>query len=132
EEEAQEEGFENPGKLIRLNVGDADRDFVPDFADGLNRFNNGGGGASRKFVPLVFDLKGIDPQKGYIRFDYNASNPAEIGRFADPSVPGGFTYTLPRDRWLRIWTKDGDSSRRAEPAGAGTNAGDFISPQQPV
>jgi hypothetical protein len=79
---------ETPGKLILINNGDDDGDEVPNFADGINKFNNEGTDAGGQFVPIVFELSdNFDITKTRITFDYDASDPGAVKQEVLPTNP---------------------------------------------
>jgi hypothetical protein len=116
-----------PGKLIRPNLLDVDRDKVPGFADGINKYGNEGEGASAPFVPLVIELGGtaLDPATATVRFDYPGSDPVQVQQ--QIAADGAVGYT-PAPGSLRLWTRDGGKSRNVANLAAG---GDYVKPNEP-
>ena len=70
---------------------------------------------------MVLKVRNCDSQTK-IAFSYDASDPANVQKTADDN-PSGFIYA-PAPGKLRIWKRDGPSSRNA----ASTPAGDYIQP----
>jgi len=109
------------GKVVPVNTGDADSDFVPDFADGIDRFGNDQAVAGTGFIPVHFAIPtSVDPQTATFRFDYSASDPA--GVTFDPTES---TYGLPTTGHLRLWNVPGNQSRQVADVRAG---GNFVAP----
>ena len=122
EEEAVEDvenDDEKPGKVILLNNGDADKDGVPDFADGFDwepALDMTDTCTGSRFIPLIVTLGGHN-EHAKLRFTYPSSDPSEIQTtIEDP-------FKLPENGNLRIWTKDGEDFRRKESVHEG---GDYI------
>ena len=110
-----------PGKVIRANTGDKDKDGVPDYADGMNIFGNDGINASASFTPLLLQIKMSGGGKAKFRLLYPESDPSAISRTGDETA--GYTYTPdPGEAGkgnIRIWTRNGAESRSAASFGAG-------------
>ena len=115
-----------PGKFIPLNDGDRDSDGIPDYADGYDNVNfpgQAGLNASAKFTPMTIRIPdGLTLDLVEFRLTYSESDPAAVTRTGDaPS----YQYNLPATGSYRVWTKDGDQSRKAAPID-GDAKGDFI------
>ncbi len=132
---------ERPGKILLANNGDIDSDLVPDFADGLDVFEEDGiklpenvadRTESARLTPLVFQLGkiGADWSKVRIRLKYDDSDPAQITRSGSS---GNYTYE-PAAGALRLWKRnvdgkqfeddaDGEPIRKVAPVDQG---GDFV------
>ncbi len=137
ERDGEEEKFEEthatympsiPGKYIGVNDNDEDDDGIPDYADGFDWDGSAGNdddnsGGSEALTPLVLELDKATIANGKVRFTYDASNPADLGR---AGTPPDYTYT-PASGKLRIWTQDGNQSREKASANA-TPAGDYVAP----
>ena len=136
---------EKPGKILLVCNGDLDSDLVPDYADGLDIFEEDGiklpeNVADRteaaRLTPMVFQLGKIggDWSKVRIRFKYDDSDPAQITRSGSP---GNYIYE-PAAGALRLWKRnvngkqfeddpDGEPIRRVAPV---DQEGDFIADNQ--
>lgn len=109
------------GVIAAVSDGDVDRDHIPDYADGLSLWGNEGDDAAAPFTPLFVTLpEPIDPELALLRFDYSESDPAELALIQQE---GRNVFQLPNEGYARIWTRDGDQTRRTYPVFAG---GDFI------
>ncbi len=117
-----------PGKLILVNDGDIDNDGVPDYADGMNKFDDvgkhrDGEPQSENFIPLLLELQSpIDLNVARIKFTYSASNPALMTKDGPGTAEHPFKYTTPSGA-LRLWRKQGSEFRHVESI---NNGGDFI------
>ena len=121
--EAEEAAESTHTATIWANLGDDDADEVPNFADGIDIFGNGGANACRSFEPLLMDST-VMPNGKYI-FRYAASDPNLLSKDV---VSGETIYSLPDDNILRVWKKDGTASRNPKSAHQG---GDYLMPGQP-
>jgi len=101
-----------PGKLIHVNDDDTDHDFIPDYADGINRDGLSGTDddaiSGEYFTPIVLKLAApIDLTVARLTVVYSAACPADIEKTgASPEYefsPGIGT--------MRIWTLDGNQNR---------------------
>ncbi|HAD03422.1 MAG TPA: hypothetical protein DCF93_01815, partial [Desulfuromonas sp.] len=125
--DAQEDLIEDlagaPGKVLLPNLLDVDGDQVPGFADGIDLFNNGGANASAPFAPLLLTLGGsaLDPARATVTFVYSGSDPAQVQK---STVAGKDLYT-PAPGALRLWSKDGQASRKVADLKGG---GDYLKP----
>lgn len=116
-----------PGKVIFVNNGDTDTDGVPDFADGLNLFEDDGIRAPvdsdvsdiGSLTPMILELP--DFRDVRVVFHYDASDPSQVLRTTDSY--GNYQYDSAPGQ-LRVWTKDGNELRQVEPIG--TDGGDFV------
>jgi transglutaminase-like putative cysteine protease len=115
-----------PGKVLRPNLLDVDGDAVPGFADGIDLHDNEGEGASTPFTPLLLSLGGsaLDPAQATVRLLYPGSDPAQVQKTTD--ADGKVNYAAAPGS-LRIWTKDGKTSRKVAWL---ENGGDYIRPEQ--
>ncbi len=123
-EEYLEDVEGRPGKVIRANTGDKDRDGVPDYADGMNLFNNADMNTSPSFTPLLLQIKmSGSGGKAKFRLVYPESDPAAISKTGDDTA--GYTYAPapgePGKGSIRIWASA--VSRQVAPFGQG---GDYI------
>jgi len=121
EDSDDEENF--PGVRIYANYLDFDDDGVPGYADGIDKFGNGGAGACDAFEPMIVELGKIAEALPDLEivFKYAASDPDQMQQDRD-------YYNLPDGGVLRIWKKDGPESRN--PASASNSQGDFINKDQ--
>ncbi|MCW5769298.1 MAG: hypothetical protein KIT19_11500 [Phycisphaeraceae bacterium] len=113
------------GKVMLVNIGDADQDGIPDYADGydlsVTSTDDDQGVAELKFVPVVVQAGGyLDAaQCATVRvtFDYDASDPAAV--VVSPGSGGVPVSYSPASGALRLWRKNGDQARdkRVVPAG---------------
>lgn len=111
------------GKVLLVNNGDLDHDNVRNLVDGIDKWGNEGTDASTSFTPIMVYLPDpIDPDKAVARFVYSASDPDQITR--SPRSDGGFDYT-PAPGHLRLWSKDGEESRKRQSLADG---GDYVAP----
>jgi hypothetical protein len=121
------------GQIVGINTGDRDRDGVPDFADGFNRFGGDGErdvaddrleSAGGVFCGMRVEIEGggIDPAKARVRFLYEGSDPADVERTENQE--GAYDYGLAEGAGgrLRLWL-----------AGAGAQReGKYITPEEPI
>ena len=115
--------LDEPGKYIPVNDGDADKDGVPNFADGFDRWENDGSGAGGRFTPIKVEIpEPIDLSVAKVKFTYSCSAPGEVMRSGEGNAASPHVYQ-PADGHLRIWKVDGSSSRRAAEVNHG---GDFV------
>lgn len=139
EERIEDDPVAGPGKVFLISAGDTDGDGVPDFADGLafapgNRPNDWPWGGDVQpghlaFVPVPVLIGGLPSGTEYtVRFNYNASDPAEVRGEATAPTNGTmgepYQFYLPPGR-LRLWKKPGDQMR--DPADV-ADGGDFVVP----
>ena len=105
----------NPGRIIFVNNGDADRDGVPNFADGYGLFGtNESPDSGGLFTPLLIRLPAaIDPGNALLRFRYSSSNPLLVSAQTNGE---DVTYT-PAGGQIRLWTANGTSARSGAPVG---------------
>ena len=100
----------HPGKILRVNSGDADSDCIPDYADGYDLLSSETAddtSAGSAFVPVVFELsEGIDPGHASVRVTYPASDPGAV------TTNGTGGYTLPAGS-LRLWRRNGGDGTRS-------------------
>ena len=111
---------EKPGKVLLLNDGDLDGDGIPDYADGYDLddgITEDNASENVRFVPVVLNLTALDWQNAKVKFQYPASDPAQVTASADnPCV-------LPTEGKIRLWKKDGGEERSKDPL---EEEGDFI------
>jgi len=111
---------EKPGKVLLLNDGDLDGDGIPDYADGYDLddgITEDNASENVRFVPVVLNLTALDWQNAKIKFQYPASDPAQVTASTDnPCV-------LPTEGKIRLWKKDGGEARNKDPL---EEEGDFI------
>jgi hypothetical protein len=121
EDSDDEENY--PGVRVYANYLDFDDDNVPGYADGIEKFGNGGTGACDEFEPMLVELGKIAENLPdlEIAFKYDESDPNQLEKDGD-------FYNLPEGGVLRIWKKDGGESRKPASVDAG---GDFIKSEQP-
>ena len=114
----------NPGKILFVNNGDADRDGVPNFADGFGRFGtNGATDSGGRFTPIYVSLPvTINPAIALVRFHYAASAPLGV----TTQTNGDDVTYAPVSGQLRLWTRDGTAAR--SPYGVGSPGGHFVVP----
>ena len=111
---------QEPGKVIFANTSDTDGDKIPNFADGIDRFDQMEPDASGSFVPLILELPpGLDLGRTTVKFQYSASDPSKISKVGASDDPD----FVPAPGNLRLWTKDGPEPRRATSV---TSGGDFV------
>lgn len=109
----QEDEIEEEGgiKVLIVNRGDADRDGVPDYADG---FGAHGGVSASRFVPIQLNLDRLHERDGAeVVFSYSASDPAGVAvvEIPVPDLETSYTsYTRPSGH-LRLWRKEGAAQR---------------------
>ena len=101
---------------LEVNDGDADSDYVLDYADGLSdMFTSDGISAageaqSRPFYPL--EITSVDPD-AQITISYSGSNPQNMTAVTDPG-DGEAPQALPAGGGgIRVWNSDGDTIRSA-------------------
>ncbi len=93
-EEFMEDLGGEPGKVVRLNNRDRDRDGIPDFSDTEISGVDTGSGPSSDFVPLIFEIASAGDLSGAtVRFDYPDAD-------ADADTGGGSAPWA-----LRLWTR---------------------------
>jgi hypothetical protein len=110
-----------PGKVVFVNDGDTDGDHVPDFADGIDLYDQFTDKANGPFVPVIVELpQGVDLNQARVKFLYSASSPRLLQR--QGTQQSGYTYTLPSGA-LRLWRKDGPKGRKSASLSEG---GDFV------
>jgi hypothetical protein len=110
-----------PGKVVFVNEGDTDGDGIPDWADGVDKFDQAVADASGRFTPLIVQLPpDVDLSAATVKLQYSGSNPAGLQRTG--TVDTGFTYSLPAGA-LRIWTRDGGQARKTASV---VDGGDFV------
>ena len=69
---------------MHVNDGDADNDGIPDFADGLDMFEQAGSGCSAPFIPMVLSVApDVLMPDTMVEFTYSASDPALMEREGD-------------------------------------------------
>ena len=119
-EDDMEDRGNGTGKVLRFNNGDKDHDRVPDFADGIDLYDNQGSNASEAFAPMILEIKGDTNGPVRIRFTYAESDPSAITRTGNST--DGYTYT-PGPGNVRLWTKNGPENRRVASV---KNGGDYI------
>jgi hypothetical protein len=120
-----------PGVLIPANIEDFDNDGVPDFADGIDKFGNGGSGGSGPFEPMLIEAPSLSefPEATFV-FTYESSDPDQM---TEEDTGYRRIFFRPQGGSLRVWTKDGSSARspvsvRSE--GDFVQAGEEITAQQ--
>ncbi len=115
-----------PGKILIASNLDRLGTGVPGFASGLNRFGGTPPNVGVGFPPLEVRVSGgVDLAKARLRFRYSAADPARVTRDpSDPRVRRLPIFTPGSGGFVRLWTRDNNSSRRIEPV----NRGDFIPP----
>ena len=129
------------GHHLQVNTFDYDADKVPDYIDGITKGgsllasaggNSIAGDPQRHFSKLKMTL-GLSRSEYEFMFEYSADNPNNMsvsqgGNFGQKEQVGGavenYNISAPGGS-LRIWTKDADTSRKAESITAST-AGDFV------
>ena len=116
-EETIEDDNAESGKYIIVNNGDLNANGVPNFADGINMFDNVGSNASPSFVPVILQISSYSPS-ATIKFTYADSDPASVGRTTNGTE---YTYSA-APGVLRIWTKDGTKPRNV----VDVPVGDFV------
>src|SRR5262249_19803985 len=119
EEEKIEDKANRPGKYIRVNEGDDDKDGIIDWAD-LNT-----PAAQVKFVPIVLELKApLDLTKAQVKFTYLGSHPDPAGL----KLNAAGEYDLPAGD-LRIWrNNNGQRNWWTPDVKKGGAAGDYVAP----
>jgi len=123
-EDGIEHLFDRPGKIIGVNNGDIDMDGVPNFADGMDIFDNQGSAAGGGFTPVVVRLPyPINMEKATIRFDYDASPPAEVQRQGAGTADQPYEYYPGGQGRLRLWKAAANATRRVAEVDGG---GDYI------
>ena len=115
------------GKIVYVNIGDADHDGIPDFADGFDldgiNGNSDDTSETNHFVPLVLEIPpGIDVNAARLTLGYDASDPAGVIHDTNTGV------WQPADGYLRIWRKDADQPRNKSSANAPAGPGDYVAP----
>jgi len=129
------------GHHLQVNTFDYDADKVPDYIDGITKGgsllasaggNSIAGDPQRHFSKLKMTL-GFSRSEYDFMFEYSADNPNNLSvsqgsNFGQKEHVGGavenYNISAPGGS-LRIWTKDADTSRKAESITAST-AGDFV------
>lgn len=112
-----------PGKIVIVNDNDDDADNITDYADGYNRNGTSGDSddtpsSNERFIPLVLEVPApVDLYDARIRITYDASDPIN-----DISSSGAIL-----SGHMRIWTKNGNVARNANPIDAAT-PGDYVKP----
>ena len=97
------------GKLLRVNSGDINTNGVPDYADGMDLYNNQGAGASAVYSSMTLAISGSeDMSQTRVRFIYSESDPSLMTRTGSAD---SYVYT-PAPGSLRVWMKNGNESRR--------------------
>ncbi len=105
-----QENDNRPGKLIAANMGDADNDNIPDFADPEVVVEAGADPV--RFTPLVLTLpEPLDLEKVRIRFDYSASSAVPTDLRSGEGTPEDPYVYNPAPGHLRIWKVDGSVAR---------------------
>ena len=141
-EDGPEDDGSKPGALLFVNDGDIDLDTVPDFADGMDKFENDGitfpeADVSAEFNLLKLSLSAIPDQfrdKARIKFVYSSSDPNDINRQGSKD---NYTYT-PANGKLRLWRKNSDGKQydsdqvTNERLSGSVGTGDFIPSDQGV
>lgn len=103
------------GKYLFTNDDDTDSDGIPDWVDGYDLFDgsedtNDDIVVGEQFVPVNITIPApIDLSTASVRIIYDASNPLDIWR--DANENGGWNYYSFNSGTLRLWTKDGSTSR---------------------
>jgi len=125
-------------KVIIVNRDDADRDDIPDYADGFNAFGpaSSGGMSGRPFTPLHLEVAGLPNVPGIVlQFEYSAADPRSLSRSlvevpdiqlkddAGTLAPLSYYEYDRGDELLRIWRKD---------AGVNRTPADFIKTNTPL
>ena len=121
-----EDGIEDdgalPGKYLGVNDGDADRDGIPNFADGYDLWD-AGPGAGGAFTPIALELKApIDLDAAKIKIIYSSSDPEGVVKIP-AETPANSDQYVPAPGALRIWKRAGAASRKMAEI---DNGGDFI------
>ena len=121
----EEDEIEMDCKYMAVNDNDDDRDGIPDYADGYNRFDSNCPAdditTNEHFVPIVFEIDSAYPLNSSnksLTLTYMASDPAGVstnaqGQYAAPTTG------------IRIWTKPGDQPRDGK---AVLEGGSFLQP----
>lgn len=124
QEDALEDDFTAPGKIIAVNDGDSDADGVPGFADGFGR--SGTPTSDDLFVPLVLQIPSdLSLNDCRILIGYSGSDPASVWQETDSH---GNLFWKPLPGNLRIWKKNGNQLRNARSALLSANPGDYVAP----
>ncbi len=106
-------------QYLGVNNTDEDKDLIPNYADGIDKYRNYGIGAGGQFLRVQAYLPDdIDMDVAYIKFIYSESDPDQLVKLAGNE----YIYTLP-DGKMRLWNVNGDISRKIAPADIG---GDYI------
>ncbi|MBA4020492.1 MAG: hypothetical protein C0483_25305 [Pirellula sp.] len=113
-----------PGKVLWVNNGNTDGDNVPNFADGMDQFENEDPNAGGAFTPIIFETNRdlLDLSKAAVMFHYDASDPSQMEQYVTST--GRVWYEAAPGR-LRLWTKDGVASRESASLKDG---GDYLAP----
>jgi len=117
-----------PGKLVLVNNSDVDDDGVPNFADGIDSYDNIGVGAGGVFTPITLNVpEPIDLNVAKVKFNYLGSDPKAVpdGDLIQTNiVSGSITNAFySATGHLRIWKNDGSASRSAREV---DDSGDYV------
>ncbi len=119
-----------PPVSINVNDNDQDKDGIPDMADGFDFDLVSGNGDDENidesdFVPCVITIApDVDLTVATLAFAYEMANPSEL----DSSLPHVYMPYAVDKGCLRIWAKDGNVARNANPV---SQNGDFIEAYTP-
>ncbi|MCH7729698.1 MAG: hypothetical protein IH991_24980, partial [Planctomycetes bacterium] len=104
-EEDLEDDPLHSGKLIAANSNDTDGDGIVDYLDGfnLNGIPDDDDWSTAEFVPLVIKV----PDS----VDLNAASISIVYAASDPDLDAANNYTLPENKYFRIWTEPGMVAR---------------------